>query len=75
MFAIVKRGKAIYDYKVEKLTNDDGVLTVQYTAAPQENSGTATFASPLILSVDKDKYDSVAFVENGKKVAKVKFAE
>ena len=73
--AVVKRGKAIYDYKVEKLTSDGGVLTVQYTATPQESSGTAMFSSPLILSVDKDKYDSVAFVENGKTVAKVNVAE
>ncbi len=73
--AVVKRGKAIYDYKVEKVTNDDGVLTVQYTAMPQESSGAATFATPLILSVDKGKYDSVAFIENGKKVAMAKFAE
>ena len=73
--AVIKRGKAIYDYKVEKVTNDDGVLTVQYTSAPQESGGTATFATPLILSVDKGKYDSVAFIENGKKVGTAKFAE
>ena len=73
--AVIKRGKAIYDYKIEKVTNDDGVLTVQYTAAPQESSGTATFASPLILSVNKGKYTAVAFIENGKKVADAKFAE
>jgi hypothetical protein len=73
--AVVKRGKAIYDYKIEKVTNDDGVLTIQYTAAPQESSGTATFATPLIVSVDKAKYDSVAFIENGKKAATAKFAE
>jgi hypothetical protein len=73
--AVVKRGKSIYDYKVEKVTNDDGVLSVQYTAAPQESGGTATFATPLILSVDKGKYDSVTFIENGKTVAKTKFVE
>jgi hypothetical protein len=73
--AVIKRGKGIYDYKVEKVTNDDGVLTIQFTAEPQQSSGTATFATPLIVSVDKGKYDSVAFIENGKKVASVKFAE
>ncbi len=73
--AVVKRGKSVYDYKVEKVTNDDGVLTLQFTAAPQESSATATFATPLIVSVDKGKYDSVAFIENGKKVAAAKFGE
>jgi hypothetical protein len=71
----IKRGNAIYDFKVEKVAYADGVLTLQYTATPQESSGTATFATPLIVSVDKAKYDSVAFIENGKKVATAKFAE
>jgi hypothetical protein len=73
--AVIKRGKGIYDFKVDKVTNDDGVLTLQYTATPQDGSGTATFATPLIVSVDKGKYDSVAFIENGKKVATAKFAD
>jgi len=70
--AVIKRGKAIYDYKVEKVTDDDGSLEVQYTATPQESGGTATFATPLILSVDKGKYSSVVFIESGKKVGTVK---
>ena len=45
---------------------------LQYTATPQESSGTATFATPLILSVDKGKYTSVAFIENGKKAGTAK---
>lgn len=72
VIAVIKRGKAIYDYKVEKVTDDDGVLELQYTATPQESSGTATFATPLILSVDKGKYSSVEFIENGKKGGAVK---
>jgi hypothetical protein len=64
--AVIKRGKGVTDYKVEKVTDDDGVLEVQYAATPQESSGTATFATPLILSVDKGKYTSVVFIENGK---------
>ncbi len=75
VIAVIKRGKSVYDYKVEKVTNDDGVLTIQYTATPQPGGGTATFATPLIVSVDKDKYSSVAFVEDGKKVAMAKFGE
>ena len=73
--AVIKRGKSIYDYKIEKVTNDDGVLTVQFTATPQAGGGAATFATPLILSVDRGKYDSAAFIEDGKKVATAKFAE
>ncbi len=69
--AVIKRGNAVTEYKVEKVTADDGTLYVKYTAK-MGTAGTATFASPLILSVDKDKYTEVVFLENGKKVEKVK---
>jgi hypothetical protein len=69
--AVIKRGKAVTEYKVEKVTADDGTLYVQYTAK-MGTPGSATFASPLIVSMDKDKYKSVVFIENGKKAEKVK---
>jgi hypothetical protein len=69
--AVIKRGKSIWDYKVEKVTEDEGTVYVQYTASPRDGGGSATFASPLILSVPKGKYSSVVFLENGKKAAKV----
>jgi hypothetical protein len=64
--ATIKRGNAITTYDVEKVTLDkDGTLYVQYkaTAGPP---GTATFASPLIVSAPKDKVKKVEFIENGK---------
>ena len=75
VIAVIKRGKSVYDYKVDKVTNNDGVLTIQYTATPQPPSDKTMFATPLIVSVDKDKYTSVAFVEDGKQVATAKFGE
>jgi len=72
--AVIKRGKAVTEYKVEKVTADDGTLYVRYTAKMGE-AGTATFHSPLIVSVDKDKYTSVVFIENGKKAETVKVAK
>ncbi len=69
--AVIKRGNAVTTYKVEKVTADDGTLYVQYTAKTGD-AGSAKFASPLIVSVDKDKYTAVVFLENGKKVEKVK---
>jgi hypothetical protein len=69
--AVIKRGKAVTEYKVEKVTADDRTLYVQYTAKTGK-PGSATFASPLIISVDKDRYKSVVFIENGKKVETVK---
>jgi hypothetical protein len=72
--AVIKRGNAITEYKVEKVTNDDGTLYVQYEAK-EGNPGTAKVASPLILSLDKGKYKEVVFIENGKKVGTDKFEE
>jgi hypothetical protein len=69
--AVIKRGNAVTEYKVEKVTADEGTLYVQYTAK-MGTPGSATFASPLIVSVDKDKYTAVVFIENGKKAEKVK---
>ncbi len=69
--ATITRGNAITTYAVEKVTLDkDGTLYVAYkaTAGPP---GTATFASPLIISVPKDKVKKVAFIENGKATATV----
>jgi hypothetical protein len=66
--AVIKRGDTPVDYKVEQVTAGDGTLYVQYTATAKGNAGgAAKFASPLIVSVDKGKYTSVEFIENGKK--------
>ena len=69
VLAVIKRGTSLYAFKVQKVTDDNGTLTVRYEAAPQPGGGTARYASPLILSVPKGNYKSVVFVENGKKVA------
>ena len=66
--AVIKRGDRVWDYKVEKVTADGGTLYVQYKASGKGGGGSATFASPLIVTVDGGKYTSVVFIENGKKV-------
>ncbi|MDY3558694.1 hypothetical protein R5W23_005836 [Gemmata sp. JC673] len=66
--AVVKRGNAVTTYTVEAVTRDtDGTVYVQYkaTAGP---AGTATFASPLVVSVPKEGAKKVTFIENGKAV-------
>jgi hypothetical protein len=64
--ATIKRGNAVTTYEVQKVTLDkDGTLYVRYTATAGP-PGTATFASPLIVTAPKDKVKKVAFVENGK---------
>ena len=67
VFAVISRGNAITTYTVEKVTADGETLYVQYKAE-MGKAGTATFASPLIISADKGKAKKVAFIENGKTV-------
>jgi hypothetical protein len=71
--AVIKRGAGITKYEVEKVTNDDGTIYVQYKAETKDGGGTAKFNSPLIVSLDKGKYKEVVFIENGKKTETVKF--
>jgi hypothetical protein len=65
--AVIKKGNAPVEYKVETLTADGETLYVQYKAETKGPTS-ATFASPLIVSVDRNKYKEVVFIENGKKV-------
>ena len=44
--AVVKRGTSIYEYKVEKVEEKKGVLTITYKATGKDGGGSATFASP-----------------------------
>jgi hypothetical protein len=71
---IIKRGNSITTYTVEKVTADGDTIYVQYKAEAGP-AGTATFASPLVVAVDKGKAKKVAFIENGKTVATVDVKE
>jgi len=66
--AVIRRGDAPSTYKVDKVTADGDTLYLQYDATSKKGDGSAKFASPLIVSVDKGKYKTVVFLENGKKV-------
>jgi len=72
--AVIKRGSKTWQYKVEKVTADKGILYVQYTTTSKDG-GAATFASPLIVTVDKGKLTSVVFIENGEKAGTVKIGK
>jgi hypothetical protein len=69
--AVIKRGNAVTEYKVDKVTADAGTLYVQYTTTSKGPTA-ASYASPLIVSLDKGAYTSVVFIENGKKAETVK---
>lgn len=69
--ATIKRG-ALRRYTVEKVTTENRKLIIWYTYK-DDAPGTATFASPLILSVAKGKYNEVVFMENNEKAGTARF--
>ena len=70
VLAAIKRGGAVWEFKIESATLSQGVVTLRYTATAR-NSESATFACPLIVSVPKGEYTAVRFVENKKTVKKI----
>lgn len=72
VLATIQRGMKNVTYKVDKVTADDDTLYLVYTTTTKE-SASATFHSPLVVSVEKGKYKSVVFIENGKKVGTAEF--
>ena len=65
VLAVVKRGHAVWEYKVEGVVVIDNVITLRYSTTSKK-SDSAEFASPLIVSIPKVKHTAVEFIENGK---------
>ena len=66
-------GNAFWEYKVEGVTVEQGVVQLRYAVTSKATPDT-TFACPLIVSVPKGEYKAVVFIEDGKKVKTVKVA-
>jgi len=71
VISAIKRGPAHCTYKVTAVTVQKSTLYLSYEAKSGV-PGSATFACPLIVSVPKEKYSTVVFVENEKLVKTVK---
>jgi hypothetical protein len=71
--ATIKRG-ALRKYDNVKATEERGTLFVWYDAN-DDQPGSATYNSPLILAIDKGKYKEVVFMENGKKAGTARLAK
>ncbi len=71
VLSTIKKGKSIWKYKVTTLIARGKTLTVKYQATAG-NPGTASFVSPMIVSVPRGEWKKIVFVENGKTVKTVK---
>ena len=54
VLAAIKRGKAYWEFKVEAVTEANGVVELRYTTT-EKKSDSATFACPLIVSIPKGR--------------------
>jgi hypothetical protein len=73
ILAAIHRGKALWEYAVEGVRADGGVVTLRYTATPKP-SESAEYACPLIVSIEKGAYTAVQFVENGKPAKRIEIS-
>jgi hypothetical protein len=69
--AVVRRGRAVVTYTEVSVKTDGDTATVRYSTETG-TPGTATFASPLVVSFPKGMVSKVVFVENGKEVGTAK---
>jgi len=60
--AVIKRGNAFCEYKVENVTVEKGVIQLRYTVTSRATPET-TFACPLIVSVPRGEYKGVVFID------------
>ncbi len=70
ILAVIKRGRAVWEFKVEGVSVNDGVVALRY-ATTSKKSDSTEFASPLIVSIPKVKFTAVQFIEKDKLVKKI----
>ena len=70
VIAAIHRGHADVTYRNVHVTRDGTVLRVSYNTKEQRAPLTE-YASPLILSIPRDNYSAVSFIENDRTVKSV----
>jgi len=70
VISTIKRGFFICEYEVSSITNNNGEILLRYNTK-EKKSSTAEFSCPLIISIPKNNYKSVNFIENGKLIKKL----
>jgi hypothetical protein len=67
VIATIAKGHFLRTYDHPNVTVKDGKIYVWFEIRNTQQES-ATFASPLILAVDKGQYSEVVFMENGRRV-------
>ena len=72
VIAAITRGHFLRVYDSPKVTTKNGKIYVWYKVNDRQQES-ATYASPLILAVDKGRYSQVIFMQDGKRVGAAAF--
>lgn len=72
VIAAIARGNFLRTYDSPKVTTKNGKIYVWYKVNDRQQES-ATYASPLILAVDKGRYSQVIFMQDGKRVGAATF--
>lgn len=67
--AVIHRGDAVWEYRVTSVTQTGDTVDIRYDARPQPGGGTASFASPLVVSLDRTDARRIRFIENDGAIA------
>jgi len=70
VIAAIHRGHADVTYHNVHITRDGTILRVSYNTK-EERSPLTEYACPLILSIPRDNYSAVSFIENDRTVKSV----
>lgn len=73
VIAVIRRGTFTLAYKVDRIAAAHQVLTVEFSTE-ETASPTAHFSSPLLLSVPREEYHRILFIENGRAVQSILLA-
>ena len=69
VLGVEKRGNAVWQFKVDRATENNGLVRIFYSATSRPGADNSISASLLIVSIPKVNFKVVQFVENGKTVS------
>lgn len=69
ILAVIKRGKASWEFKVDGVTEANGIVELHYTTASKKSN--SAIACPLIVSIPKGRSGAVHFVEDKRLVKSI----
>jgi hypothetical protein len=75
VLGVIRRGSNAWRYQVSRVTASGETLSLHFTSASQFAGNNQVYISPLLVAVDRGKFTSVVFLDNGREVARRQVGE